>query len=202
MIMILEKERVAYSYKEFVQLTEKLLAEGKTTGENHSEAYLHYTQMNLRRMNRIYKSTTLSMQLTAAIRKIKRRFTWLVLVEAWCGDVAQNLPVIARIAELNPNIDLVLILRDENLDVIDSHLTDGGRGIPKLIVIDEHNGEEVATWGPRPAPAQKMVVDYKNMAEKPPYSEFVEKIQKWYADNKTIVLQHEFLTLINDLIED
>jgi hypothetical protein len=197
-IMILEQKRVQYSYPEFVDLIEKLLAEDKTTGENHSEAYLHYTRMNLRRMNRIYKTMQIMPELEAAVKNLKNDYTWLVLVEAWCGDVGQNLSAIFRLAELNPRIDMRMVLRDENLDLMDQHLTNGGRSIPKLLVVDT-TGNVVATWGPRPAPAQKMLMDYKKMAEKPPYSVISEKIQKWYAENKTIVLQHEFLTMINDL---
>ena len=197
-IMIQAKERVQYSYPEFVDLIDRLLAENKTTGENHSEAYLHYTKMNLQRMRRIHKTMKINPELEAATKSLKNKYTWLVLVEAWCGDVGQNLGAIARVAELNPNIEMTMILRDENLDVMDQHLTDGGRGVPKLLVLDATENV-VATWGPRPEPAQNMMREYKKMAEKPPYSVIAEKIQKWYSENKTIMLQHEFLTMINDL---
>ena len=59
---------------------------------------------------------------------------WLVLTEAWCGDAAQSLPIINKMAEVSDNITLRLILRDENLDVMDQFLQNGrSRSIPKLI---------------------------------------------------------------------
>lgn len=197
--MIKDKERVAFSYEEFVSLIEKLLAENKTTGENHSEAYIHYTNMNLRRMNRIYKRMEIRPDLVDAMEGLQKKYTWLVLVEAWCGDVGQNLGAIARLAELSPNIEMKMILRDENLDLMDQHLSYGGRGVPKLLIMDQETEEVYSTWGPRPAPAQAMVLEYKALTEKPPYSEMAEKVQKWYAGDKTNVFQQEFLTLINDL---
>jgi hypothetical protein len=197
--MIKDKERVSWNYQEFISLIEKLLAEDKTTGENHSEAYLHYTTMNLRRMNRIYKRMEIRTELVDALKNLQGSYTWLILVEAWCGDVGQNLGAIARFADLSPNIEMKMILRDENLDLMDQHLTYGGRGVPKLLAIDNESGKVVETWGPRPAPAQQMVLDYKALEEKPPYSEFVEVVQKWYAQDKTKVLQEEFLTLVNSL---
>lgn len=197
--MIKDKERVAFSYEEFTSLIEKLLAENKTTGENHSADYLHYTTMNLRRMNRIYKQMEVRQDLVKEMKSLQGQYTWLVLVEAWCGDVGQNLGAIARLAELSPGIELKMILRDENLDLMDQHLSYGGRGVPKLLVIDRQTNEVVDTWGPRPAPAQQMVLDYKVLAEKPPYSEMAEKVQKWYARDKTKVFQEEFLALVRGL---
>ena len=164
---MLTTERVKYSYEEFIALIERLLSENKTTGENHSEPYLHYTRMNLRRMNRIHKTMVIQPELEAAVRSLEKSYTWLVLVEAWCGDVGQNLGAIARLAELNNHIDLTMVLRDENLDLMDQHLTEGGRSIPKLVIVDSATHDVLATWGPRPAPAQKMIREYKKMAEKP-----------------------------------
>lgn len=194
---LLEKPRTYYSYEEFVKLTETLLAENKTTGTNHSEAYLDYTRMNLQRMNRVYKTTQINADLAGKVASLKGSYQFLVLVEAWCGDVPQNLPVLAKIAELSDNIELRAILRDENLDIMDQHLAYGGRGIPKLIVIDQATKSVVAEWGPRPFPAQKMVLDYKAIEkEKPAYSEFVKTVQMWYAKDRTQTLQMEILEIL------
>ena len=200
MEILLEKPRTYYSYEEFVKLTESLLAENKTTGTNHSEAYLDYTRMNLQRMNRVYKTTKINEDLIEKTKSIKGRYQFLVLVEAWCGDVPQNFPVFARISELSDNFELRGILRDENLDIMDQHLAYGGRGIPKLIIIDQDSKAVVGEWGPRPFPAQKMVLDYKALeGDKPPYTEFVKTIQMWYAKDRTQTLQSEILVLLQAL---
>lgn len=197
--VIWDVQRKAYSYQEFVDLTERLLAEGKTTGDNHSEDYVGYTRINQQRTHRIYKTTEIWPELREALASLQGRYSWIILVEAWCGDVSQNLPVIAKAVEGNPGIDLKLILRDENLDIMDRYLTDGGRSVPKLIVRDAVTGEVVASWGPRPEPAQAMIRAYKAMAEKPPYMEFVKTVQAWYNHDHTQTLQSELLTLVKGL---
>ena len=54
--MMEEKLAVALSYAEYVELLEKLFAEGKTTGTNQSESMLEYAGLNLQRMRRISKT--------------------------------------------------------------------------------------------------------------------------------------------------
>lgn len=127
----------SYSYKEYRELIEELLNKEKTTGENHSEEMLHYSRMNLYRMDRLDKYAEMKPDLEQVLSNLKRKLIWLVLVEGWCGDVAQNLPIINKMAESTEKIEMKLILRDENLEVMDQFLTDGrSRSIPKLICID------------------------------------------------------------------
>ena len=154
----------------------------------------HYTKLNWSRMRRLDKQSKINTSLAKKVEAIEGKQVWLVLVEGWCGDVAQNLPVIQKMVELNPNIELRMIFRDENLDVMDAYLTNGGRSIPKLIAMDADSLEELWTWGPRPAPVQEMVEEYKKTGG--PYSEFSEKVQKWYNGDKTQTLQNEFEALI------
>jgi len=58
----------------------------------------------------------------------------LVLGEAWCGDVYRELPTAARIAEAT-GMDLRVFLRDQNLDIMDEFLSNGGksRAIPVTV---------------------------------------------------------------------
>lgn len=184
------------TFEEYFALTTELVHAGKTTGENQSEEFVKYTHLNRHRMNRLNKTTVISDDVQRAVKAINQKTTWLVLSEAWCGDAAQNLPVIHHIAQLNPLIELKIILRDEHLDIMDELLTNGGRSIPKLVAFDE-NFNELYTWGPRPAEVQKMVNAYKALPEpKKPYSEFVEEVQKWYVTDGTQSLQSEFLQLL------
>ena len=186
-------------YPAYRKLVDDLLAQGKTTGENHSEAYIHYTEMGVTRMNRLDKKTELTPELVAALSEVQEKWTWLVMVEAWCGDVGQNLPVIARMADQNPNIDLRIIMRDENPEVINAYLTNGGKSVPKMVVLKSETLEELGTWGPRPAPAQEMVMEYKHReGEKEPYLEFVKKVQLWYSQDKSATLMREFTDLVRE----
>jgi hypothetical protein len=186
------------NYGEYVQRIDTLLAAGKTTGNNHSEFYLNYTQLNVRRMNRVAKTFKLGddlrQLLVAAIPQ-----TWLVLTEAWCGDAAQSLPLMNALAAANPDIKLRLILRDEHPEIMNLYLTDGGKGIPVLISLAA-DGHELFHWGPRPAPAQQMVRDYKAAPEpKDDYMKFTEKLQLWYLEDGGKTFQNEFKALISTL---
>ncbi len=186
----------SYSYKEYRELIEKLLDKEKTTGENHSEEMLHYSRMNLHRMDRHDKYAEMKPALERVLRNLNRKFLWVVLVEGWCSDVAQNLPIINKMAEATEKIELKLILRDENLEVMDQFLTDGrSRSIPKLICMDADSHEVLGSWGPRPDTAQQMAKDLKYMNDLL-LKEGVERLHKLYADDKNEEIQEEFLKLI------
>merc|ERR1711916_209266 len=130
-----------------------------------------------------------------ALSKLNQKQTWLVLTEGWCGDAAQNLPIIHKMAEASNQIDLKLVLRDEHLELMDMFLTNGGRAIPKLIALDE-NLEVLFTWGARPSIATKMVADYKAAHGK--LDDALKKdLQVWYNKNKGLNLQEDFVKLLN-----
>lgn len=187
----------AMSYDEYRSMIDTLLEEGKTTGTNHSEAMIHYTKMNVQRMNRLDKRADLSDSLKGKLENLDRKLIWVVLTEAWCGDAAQNVPAIAKMAEQSENIELKLILRDENLDIMDEYLTNGGRSIPKLICLEADSLEEIGTWGPRPELAQKKAMEWK---DDPDISkeEWAKKLHKWYAKNRTQEIQSEFEELLEN----
>jgi len=191
-------ERKTYSYPDYMLLMELVVMEQRTTGPKQSEELNDYTKLNLHRMQRLNKTVVLSESLKIAVNQIQFPQTWYVLTEAWCGDAAQNLPVLAAIAKLNPLIDLQLLLRDENPDLMDVYLTNGGRSIPKLIVVDGAFNE-IFNWGPRPDGAQHMMEEYHKNPVKS-FKEFAEDIHKWYATNKTVSVQKELLTLLDSVL--
>ena len=186
------------TYPEYLHLTEELLSQGKTTGPNHSADYIHYTNLNFHRMKRLDKTINLNSEIKSVLQTIKTPQTWLVISEAWCGDAAQNVPILQKMADLNENIELKIILRDENLEIMDLYLTNGGRSIPKLIALDKNSLEELFTWGPRPASIQQVMNELKaaNITE---ISTIVEKIQIAYNNDKSLSIQEEMLTILNTL---
>ncbi|TXD52822.1 MULTISPECIES: thioredoxin family protein [unclassified Polaribacter] len=184
-----------YTYQEYKDLVRELLAEGKSTGPNQSEDITNYSMLNDKRMKRLDKTIKITAETVSEIQNLKEPQTWLVLTEGWCGDAAQNLPVIHKMAELNENIELKLILRDENLELMDLFLTNGGRSIPKLLVLDkEHNVSN--TWGPRPAEASKLVHAYKakhGVLD----AQLKEDLQVWYNKDKGKSTQDDFIKLVS-----
>jgi hypothetical protein len=85
-------------YAEYIKLIDDLLLDGKTTGENQSEMMFNYGKLNRQRMNRLEKTIRLGDSLKEKLRGVKRKMIWLVITEGWCGDAAQNIPVIEKIA--------------------------------------------------------------------------------------------------------
>lgn len=185
------------TYEEYRKLIVELLKINQTTGSNHSEKQLGYTRLNVQRMNKWDKIVKIGADLKTAIKGIKAPQKWLILTEAWCGDAAQNIPLIVKAAELNPDIELTLLLRDENLDIMDAYLTNGAKSIPKLIIMDD-NYNELAHWGPRPDPAQKMMIDYK-ADDTMTYDEFSFNLHSRYAKDKGNTLQAELTSLLGVL---
>lgn len=174
------------TYEEYVREVSDLVNKKGTSGPNQSESLINYTYLNFRRMTRLNKTTAIDNKLISLVEAHGSRMKWIIITEAWCGDAAQNIPFIAKLAEASSNVELQLVYRDENLDFMNNYLTNGARSIPKLIAIDEASGNELFLWGPRPAPVQKIVIDYKEQLdhEKLPFDKFAEVIHSWYAKDK------------------
>jgi len=190
-----------YTYESYLKEFEKWIKKGTTSSGNHSPALVEFTKLNWSRTQRIHKTISLNAELKIAAEKIQNNYTWMVLTEAWCGDSAQNLPVIAEIAKLNPEkIKLYILLRDENPELMDKYLTNGARAIPKLIAVNETMNKETFVWGPRPLPAQELLRKWKRNPGDKSWEEFEKELHSWYAKDKTQTIQSEFLSLLNELI--
>lgn len=116
----------------------------------------------------------------------------LALSEDWCGDASNLLPVIARLAE-HLGWELRVLLRDQNLELMDGYLTDGrSRSIPVVIAIDE-DGQELGWWGPRPTDLQKWVLGPGQEFESP---ERYKRTRTWYARDRGRTAVREFLSVV------
>ncbi len=182
------------TFAEYTKLIEDLLAHGKTTGKNQSDAMTGYAVLNRQRMKRLEKTIELSDGVRTAAHSLTRKLIWLVVTEGWCGDAAQNVPVIEKIAAESDKIETRYVLRDENLELMDQYLTNGARSIPKMIALDAETLKVLGTWGARPAAAQSLFTEMKaNGTEK---SVIFEEMQRWYNADKTFSTQNEFEKLL------
>jgi hypothetical protein len=183
------------TYEAYKQLVEDLLAAGKSTGPQQSEALTHYSQLNLQRMHRVEKTIQLLPEVREQLIRVSRPQIWLVLTEGWCGDASQSLPVIKTLADLNTNIGMRILLQDENPELMDRYLTNGvSRSIPRLIAVDPATGKELFTWGPRPTALQESF--YGMRSEGLPYDVIKEELQRWYNKDKTVTIQQELAALL------
>ncbi|WOD44851.1 thioredoxin family protein [Hwangdonia lutea] len=181
------------SYAEYRNLVKQLVVDNSTTGDDKSEAMVDYTKLNDRRMNRWDKTIKISENAKKRIESFEENMTWLLLTESWCGDAAHVVPAINKVAELNDHIDLRIVLRDDNPDLMNAFLTNGGRAIPKLIIVENATGNVVNTFGPRPTEATNYVNRFKaKYGTLTP--EFKEDLQHWYNNDKG-------QNVINDLTE-
>jgi hypothetical protein len=165
--------------------------------QNATEGLLAYVPMNLQRVTRILKTYQPSEQFVSVLSQLKNPIHWLVISENWCGDAAQIVPVMQKIASLSEGkINLRLIYRDADLPLIDAHLTGSSRSIPKLIQLDS-DFNEIAVWGPRPIEAQELVLSVKsNPATADKYS---EELHKWYAQNKQLFIERDLMEVIKSI---
>ncbi len=188
----------ALSYEAYKTLIIDLLKQGKSTGVLQSEDLLQYSKLNDKRMKRLDKQVKIDPITQKKARDIQKDFTWLVLTESWCGDAAQTLPVINKIAEENSKINLRIVSRDENEDLMNAFLTNGSKSIPKLIVVENESNKVVGSWGPRSKVATGMVEAYKSEHGKLDAA-FKKDLQIWYNKDKGESVQHdlrEFLEIM------
>ena len=177
----------AVSYEKYKENFQTEIA----SGEQHE--FSEYLPHNWSRSSRLDKKFNLSEELKTVVSTLKQPLYWMVITEHWCGDASQINPIITKVAESSKGmIKLKYIYRDENPDLINAHLTDGkSRSIPILIQMDE-NFKLLNTYGPRPAEAQKLVMEILAKGEN-----YIMPVHTWYARDKQKSIQAdlvEFLT--------
>jgi len=192
--IIVKAQDHSFSYNEYREYVSKLISEGKSTGHTQTEDLLHYSELNETRLKRLDKTIKVIPEIEQELINLSKKYTWLVISEGWCGDAAQLLPIMSKMAEVSENIDFQIVLRDDNDELMSQFLTNGGKAIPKLIILDENNNL-IADWGPRPEPARKLIADYKaanGLVDEPVKIE----LQKWYLQDKGITTQNEIMALM------
>ena len=185
----------SFSYLEYRQLVSKLISEGKSTGHNQTEALLHYSELNETRMNRLEKTLKVPEELSEKLNNLTKDYIWLTISEGWCGDAAQIIPILHKLEEASNKVELKLVLRDDNDELMQLFLTNGSKSIPKVIILEKETKEVITSWGPRPEPARKLIADYK--AQHGVVDEPVKiELQKWYLHDKGLTTMKELVELL------
>lgn len=189
----------SHTYPEYRKLVADLLLDGKSTGNEQSESLTNYSKLNDARMNRLDKTIQLTDAIVSKLENLEHRYIWLVISEGWCGDAAQILPVINKMAlASHKKIDLRIVLRDENEELMNEYLTNGGKAIPKVIIICKEAGIVRADWGPRPKGASELIANYKKE-----FGVLDDKIktdlQLWYLADKGVSVQEELMQTIENI---
>lgn len=196
---IIEKSLLqSFSYNDYRNRIKILLNDGKATGNEQSEALTHYSELNETRMNRLEKTIVIGIENVQKLQQLKRSYIWLVISEGWCGDAAQILPIIYKMAQQSKNVDLKIVLRDENEELMNLFLTNGTKSIPKLIILNKNTLEVLGDFGPRPIGAKQLILDYKALHG------FVDEkaktdLQLWYLHDKGLSTQKEIMDLMSKI---
>lgn len=188
----------SHSYPEYRKLISDLLLEGKSTGNEQSEDLTHYSTLNKTRMNRLNKTMKITDENSLKLKSLKGEYIWLVISESWCGDAAQLVPIVNKMAEESGKIELKIVLRDENEDLMNLFLTNKAKAIPIVIVINKQTGDVLGNWGPRPKGAADFIKNYKK--EFGAIDETAKnELQLWYLHDKGLSTQEELTNLMLDL---
>jgi thiol-disulfide isomerase/thioredoxin len=182
-----------FSYADYLAFCENLVAQNANSGLAQSEALANFTKLNVSRMKRVYKTFLPDAKVVESLRGSSAS-QWFVITESWCGDAAQSLPVFARLAETLPEVKINIVLRDENPELIDAFLTNGGRSIPKVLFTNE-TGEIIHHWGPRPQVLQQLFLKEHNAGI--PHEQSVLMLQEWYNNDKGQHVSQEVAQLLS-----
>jgi Thioredoxin len=163
------------------------------------EGFLASAVQNKELWATMYRLARVPQSLLDRLRALPRRSHLLVLSEDWCGDAVNTIPAVARLAALSPEtLDLRILARDQNADLMDAHLTGSSRSIPVVIVLDEDYVER-SWWGPRPRELQAWVTGPGKALDK---AERYREIRRWYARDRAVTTLEELVALIETANSD
>lgn len=146
----------------------------------------------------LYRKAAISPEIAARLRNARGQWHFLVLNEDWCGDSVNILPYVARLADSHPGIELRVLGRDDNPDLMNAHLTSASKSIPVVIVYDE-DFNEIGWWGPRPRDLQEWVVTEGLALPKP---DRYRNIRAWYARDRGATIVSEILSIIEQRMSE
>lgn len=184
------------NFQAYLAQFEQILRQQEPAAPYDNPDYFNYAKLNWSRMSRWLKKGVLTDEMIAAVQQITEPQNWIIITEPWCGDAAHILPFLEMIAQKNPLITVDYELRDSEPFRINEYLTRGGKAIPKLIIRDME-GNDLATWGPRPEACQ--VIYAKLMADKADFETVKTTLQHWYNENEGKAIQSELMVLLAPL---
>ena len=146
----------------------------------------------------LYRKASISAEIATRLKNLRGLWHFLVLNEDWCGDSVNILPYVARLADSHPGIELRVLGRDDNPDLMNAHLTGTSKSIPVVIVYDE-DFNEIGWWGPRPHALQDWVMTEGLALPKP---DRYRHIRTWYARDRGATIVSEILSVIEQKMSE
>ena len=176
-----------WSDSPYIVITKARYCEGETFAE-----FMARETINHALWVGITHHVSIPLEMSARVEALGGRWHLLVLSEDWCGDAVNIVPIVAKLTESVSNMDLRILARDENLDIMDTHLTGKSRSIPIVILLNKKY-EECGWWGPRPKALQKWVVEKGMML---PKDERYKEIRTFYARDRGLTTMEEIVSML------
>lgn len=183
------------NWSEYTSLFEPVLNGENQNAPYDQEVYVEYVKLNNVRISRWLKKSPILDETKEAFNNLNKELHWILIAEPWCGDASHSSPFIHMMSELSDKVNFEIMLRDSS-NIINDYLTNGGKAIPKLVIRDA-KGNDLATWGPRPAEAQQLVIDMKDTDMS--LQDRITKLQQWYNKDKGETIQKEFIQILKNL---
>lgn len=191
----------SHSYSDYRKIIIDLLSLGKSSGNEQSDDLTQFSTLNETRMHRLDKTISISDNNIQKLNTLKNNYIWLVIAEGWCGDAAQIVPILNKMDLLAHTIEMKIVFRDENPELMNLFLSNGTKAIPKLIILDKKSLNVEANWGPRPKGALELIANYKEKQGKIDANAKTE-LQLWYLHDKGISTQTEVTELMQSIESD
>ena len=179
------------NYGEYKQFVVDCVANKTTSGRDISPERIEFTKLNVQRMSRNEKQFVMNEELKSLISAIQKPLKWLIITEAWCGDTAQCIPIIDKVAQHSDKISCVYVFRDEHPELMEKYHTNGALSIPKLICFDVITVKELWTWVPRPTKLLEIAKKIKQENPGISHDDFLQHIHLWYAKDRGVSLQED-----------
>jgi Thioredoxin len=176
-----------WSASPYIVITKARYCEGETFAE-----FMARETINHALWVGITHHVSIPLEMSARVEALGGHWHLLVLSEDWCGDAVNIVPIVAKLTESVSNMDLRILARDENLDIMDTHLTGKSRSIPIVILLNKKY-EECGWWGPRPTALQKWVVEKGMML---PKDERYKEVRTFYARDRGLTTMEEIVSML------
>ena len=148
------------------------------------QKFIERTPKNRERLDNVYSSATIPKKYKQQIKEMKSTIRLLVFAENWCSDTVLTIPVLAKLAELNDNIDLLIVPRDDVIEEFkQDFLTEGKAKIPLVLFLLDKT-KEVKRWVERTKKTNERIKEIK--AQHVKKSEIYRSVVELYLKKGTI----------------
>jgi thiol-disulfide isomerase/thioredoxin len=108
----------------------------------------HAEPRHQERWQRIYEQAAVTDEQHALLASFTRRMYLLCVAGAWCGDCVLQGPVLQRLAEAAPAVELRFLDRDAHPAAQDALMLNAGRRVPVVVFLSD-DFEECSRYGDR-----------------------------------------------------